>query len=553
MAFHRTARPAGRQVVVPAAGDAQTWPGLARLEVLLAVAAFAVLCAMALSVAPRLNADGYAYRASIIAMTDGHFLTLSTAQAQALAGQLDRCPPSARSCQFGPRIEFWVQLPGGRWISEKDPGYPFLAAPFQGLGIIRLAPLFYGALGCLGLFFGARRWLGRFGGAAAVGLFCSSGAALLFAWQDYWPTFTDASLIAAGTGALLWAVLAGDAEARRRTWIGLLGFLAIEAAVFVRYTNIVVLGCAVAAVLATRRRRPASIPPGALRWWAGSVACFAAGVAVFDDLIYGGPLKSGYRPGEVTFSLGAILPNLRYVPGYLIQAMPVLALGLVSLAWITGRRVRLRHAAGEQAVAARRDFAVGLALAGSWLGVWALYAAYTWTARPGIGTWQTARFYLPAIGALALLGAWLVIQAPSLVRLPGRASLAASAVPAAAVLVMLFAFGVWSFHDMVNPGSPAPPPHRCNIGEPHCQVTAPPGAVARNLGGRPFMIMTHAGHGPRDDVTLRAFWADLMGWRLLLTLTHSGDYSYTDQEEFLSHLVQAGIIPPPWPARSSPR
>ena len=69
----------------------------------------------------------------------------------------------------------------GRWISEKDPGYPFLAAPFQAAGIIRLAPLFYGALGCLGLFFGARRWLGRYGGPAAVVLFCSSGAALLFA------------------------------------------------------------------------------------------------------------------------------------------------------------------------------------------------------------------------------------------------------------------------------------------------------------------------------------------------------------------------------------
>jgi hypothetical protein len=48
-------------------------------------------------------------------------------------------------------------------------GCPFLAAPFQAAGIIRLPPLFYGALGCLGLFFGARRWLGRYGGAAAVG------------------------------------------------------------------------------------------------------------------------------------------------------------------------------------------------------------------------------------------------------------------------------------------------------------------------------------------------------------------------------------------------
>jgi hypothetical protein len=478
MAIRRTARSPGRaarrHAVPAAAGGAERSPGLARLEVLLAVAAFAALCAVALSVAPQLNADGYAYRASIIGMTDGHFGTLSDAQVHALAAQLDRCPPSARTCQAGPSIEFWVHLSGGRWISEKDPGYPFLAAPFQWLGIIRLAPLFYGALGCLGLFFGGRRWLGRFGGTAAVALFCSSGAALLSAWQDYWPTFTDASLIAAGTGALLWVVLADGAAAWRRTWVGLLGFLAIEAAVFVRYTDIVVLGCAVVAVLVVRWRRAASVPRGALRWWLCSVALFAAGVAVFDYLIYGGPLRSGYRPGEVTFSLSAILPNLRYVPGYLIQAMPMLVLGLASLAWIARQRVRTKQADGEQTAIARRDFAVGTALAASWLSVWALYAAYSWTARPGIGTWPTARFYLPAIGAIALLGAWLVVRAPSLVRPSRRVPLAAYVVPAG-VVVMLFGFGAWSFQDMLNPGNQAPPPHRCNIGEPHCHATAPPG------------------------------------------------------------------------------
>ncbi len=332
-----------------------------------------------------------------------------------------------------------MQLPDGRWISEKDPGYPFLAAPFQLLGIIRLAPLFYGALACLGLFFGARRWLGRYGGTVAVGLFCSSGAALLFAWRDYMPTFTDASLIAAGTGALLWAMLADEAATRRRTWIGLLAFLAIEAAVFTRYTNIVVLGCAVLAVLAVRWRRPASVPRGALRWWLGSVVLFGAGVAVFDDLVYGGPFKSGYRPGEITFSLGAVGPNLRYLPAHLLQAMPMLVLGLVALVWIAVRWVMLRRADGRQAsrqdegeqadsgqadserrggerddsertAAARRDLAVGLALAASWFSVWGLYATYTWTAAPGLSSLQAVRFYLPAIGAISLLGAWLVTR-----------------------------------------------------------------------------------------------------------------------------------------------
>jgi len=435
---------------------------LARSELVFAVAAFAVLCAAVLRVAPQLvEPDDYAYRASIVAVTDGHFLTLSTSQVRALAAQLT---PSAgpgqqvlaRPGPLGGSIEQWVQLSSGQWISEKDPGYPFLAAPFQALGIIRLAPLFFGALGCLGLFLGGRRWLGRFGGAAAVGLFCSSGAALLFAWRDYMPTFTEAALIAAGTGALLWAVLAEEVAARRRTVIGLLGFLAIEAATFVRYTNIAVLGCAVAAVLAVRRLRAASMPRGALWWWLGSVALFGTGVAVFDDVAYGGPLRSGYQPGEITFGADAIMPNLRSMPAHLIQAMPVLIFGLAGVTWIAVRWVQLRRADGEKAGPAHRDFAVSLALAASWFSVWGLYAAYTWTTQPGLSTLQAARFYLPAIGAIALLGAWLLARVRHLVRAPGRASL--MAVTSAAAVVALFGLGVWSFNDMVNSRDPGSPP-----------------------------------------------------------------------------------------------
>jgi hypothetical protein len=424
----------GMSLMARASDEARPWAWVRvsrdRAEAFAAVAAFAVLCLLVLSSASRLvEPDDYAYRASIVAITQGHFLTLSTAQVDRLAAQLPGPVAGA------PGVLQWVQLPGGRWISEKDPGYPFLAAPFQAAGMIRVAPLFYGALGCLGLFFGARRWLGRYGGPAAVVLFCSSGAALLFAWRDYMPTFTDASLIAAGTGALLWAVLADEATARRRTWTGLAGFAALEAAVFVRYTDIVVLGCAVVAVVAAWRLR--AVPAAALRWWLGSVAVSIAAVAVFDDLVYGGPLTSGYRPGEITFSLSAVLPNLRYMPAHLIQAMPMLVLGLAALAWIAGRRVKLRGAAAEQAAHACRDLAVGLALAASWLSVWGLYAAYTWTANPFGSTLQFARFYVPAIGAISLLGSWLVT------RLPRRASLAA--VASAALTAAMFGLGAWPF------------------------------------------------------------------------------------------------------------
>ena len=152
-------------------------------EACLAVAAFAVLCVLVLRAAPYSpEPDDYAYRASIVAMTDGHFFTVSGAQAHALA---ERLAPVLGGSGLDPApgggpVQ-WVQLPGGRWISEKDPGYPYLAVAFQAVGAIRLAPLLYGALACLGLYAGGRRWLGRFGGAAAVGLYCSSGAAILFA------------------------------------------------------------------------------------------------------------------------------------------------------------------------------------------------------------------------------------------------------------------------------------------------------------------------------------------------------------------------------------
>jgi hypothetical protein len=96
---------------------------------------------------------------------------------------------------------------------------------------------------------------------------------------------------------------------------GLAGFAALEAAVFVRYTDLVVLGCAVAAVVAAvvAAAKLRAVPGAALGWWLGPVAVSAAGLALFDDLGYGGPLTSGYRPGEITFSPGAVLPNLRYM------------------------------------------------------------------------------------------------------------------------------------------------------------------------------------------------------------------------------------------------
>ena len=95
-------------------------------------------------------------------------------------------------------------------------------------------------------------------------------------------------------------------------------------------------------VIVAWRLRAAKLSAGTLCGWLATAAVLSVvGVAIFDDLVYGGPLTTWYRymtgPGEITFGLGAVGPNLQYMPAHLMQAMPMLALGLAALAWIIVR------------------------------------------------------------------------------------------------------------------------------------------------------------------------------------------------------------------------
>jgi hypothetical protein len=128
------------------------------------------------------------------------------------------------------------------------------------------------------------------------------------------------------------------------------------------------------------------------------------------------------------------------MPAHLMQAMPMLVLGLIALAWIVVRWLTLRRAGAQAGAIARLDLSVGAALAASWFALWGLYSAYTWTTDPTSVTVQVVRFYVPALGAMALLGAWLVT------RIPGRARWAG--LTSAAVIAAMFGLGVWSFYAM---------------------------------------------------------------------------------------------------------
>src|SRR5258708_30766530 len=119
----------------------------------------------------------------------------------------------------------------------------------------------------------------------------------------------------------------------------------------------VVPGGAVLAVLVAWWLRAGRLSGSAVAWWLASVGVFGAGAAVFDTLIYGGPLRSGYRPGEIRFSFSALGPNLRYMPAHLIQAMPMLVLGLGALAGIAITLLRRRRTSRQPAAAAPRRLA----------------------------------------------------------------------------------------------------------------------------------------------------------------------------------------------------
>jgi hypothetical protein len=210
-------------------------------------------------------------------------------------------------------------------------------------------------------------------------------------------------------------MLATERTTRRRVVVGLLGFVALEAAVLVRYTNVAILAVAVLVVLLVLRR--ARLPLRAAGWWLGSVALLVVGVLVFDQLAYGSALKTGYSSGEITFSLASAIPNLQHMPAQLVAAMPMLVLALGAVGWMAVRAVRSRRPGvdPDRRVIYRRDAAVAAALAAGWIGIWGLYAAYDWTVRTGSmpgGGIHVIRFYLPALGLITLLAAWLLAHLP---------------------------------------------------------------------------------------------------------------------------------------------
>jgi hypothetical protein len=291
------------------------------------------------------------------------------------------------------------------------------------------------------------------------------------------PTFTGAALVAAGAGALLWSLLAGDASAKRRTVAGLLGFPALEGAMLIRYTDVIALAVAVAAALLVWRFVPDRVPRQALWWQLGSVAVAGALVLAWDQLVYGSALTTGYASGVVTFGLGAIRGNLSHMPRHLTTTMPAFWLALAGLVWLVARSIRLRRTAPLDVVrpsraAAHRDLAVAAALAAAWAGNWGLYFTYYWTTQVGGGgAVHLVRFFVPALASIALLGAWPLARLPRWL--------------AGAIVAAFFGLGLWSFATMAadaRGGMPGAGPGGRPGGFPG---GTPPGGSGNGMPGAP--------------------------------------------------------------------
>jgi hypothetical protein len=95
----------------------------------------------------------------------------------------------------------------------------------------------------------------------------------------------------------------------------------------------------------------------------------------------------------------------------------------------------------------RRDALVALALGAGWLAVWGLYSTYTWTVGQTLGPGNpihVVRFYVPALGLMALLGAWLLTHVPKWA--------------ASALLALVVGLGLWSYVTPANDRVAGRPP-----------------------------------------------------------------------------------------------
>jgi hypothetical protein len=406
-------------------------------EVLATITAWALFCVTLTSKTPILfEADDYAYRASIMALKNG-LIVLSQAQYTHLNNLLKG------NAVVG--IYQWTHLANGNWISQKNPGFPFLAEPFYLLGNLRLIPAFYALLAVGGIFLGARRWLGSGGGLVASVCFLFTGASLTYGYRITMPTFTEACLIGCALGLIIWSALA-EQGSKAQTIGSSTAFFLLGCAVFSRYTNAVIYFGVLVVLLVWRKKFGFTIRSVAN--WLSITGLFLIGILEFDHHFYGGWLSTGYSGQQFSSSLANFPKNISQIPAFLVEAMPVLLIAIWAGIHIA-RRSKRKLASPSDTIAT--DRMIGLILSVCIVLPWALYFGYNRTAitLDSTAAVHVVRFYVPALAPLALLAAWQLMK----LNIKWRVG----------ILVLLVVTSFWSFQSLTKqtpplPGQPGGPP-----------------------------------------------------------------------------------------------
>jgi hypothetical protein len=399
-------------------------------EILATLGAWVTFCVALLFKAPVLfEADDYAYRASIVALRNG-LITLTPSQYAALNSALKG------NGAFG--IYQWTHLSNGNWISEKNPGFAFLAEPFYFFGNLRVAPAFYALLAVTGLYLGARRWIGPWAGFVASVCFLFTGASLAYGYRVTMPTFTEACLVAAALGLVVWSIN-NDFSERGKGLASSLGFVLLGAAVFSRYTNAVIYLSVLAFLIIWRKQFKFRLT--AIVSWLIISAMFVTLILVFDKHFYGGWFKTGYAGQSFSTSLGNFPKNISQISGLLVEVMPVLIVAVLGAVKVlrTGKGLGIGGPTLD-----RIDRKIGLLLIFVVVTSWGLYFGYDRTAfnLSSGAALHVVRFYTPVLGALALLATWQLMKFRWRIR--------------TVVLTLLVLCAFWSFSNLTKQTPPAP-------------------------------------------------------------------------------------------------
>jgi hypothetical protein len=312
----------------------------------------------------------------------------------------------------------------GASVPMCSPGYPIVMAAARLLAgrpaMFAIVPL-CGAAAVWLTFVLGHRVAGPHAGAIAAILLAASPPLL---YQVVQP-MSDVPAAAAWAGAL--AAVTDPRFATSRAW-AIAGGLFTAIAILVR-PNLAPLAVAVA--FAVFIARPLTVRAVMRTWIAFAVGALPSivTVALLQNAMYGGPLKSGYGDLSFLFRLEHVWPNLQRYPVWLIQTETPIVLLALATPWLARDSVSHRRVLWLLAFA---------------LAVFACYIPYE-----VFDAWWFLRFVLPAYPALLVLTAaavvWLVQGRRSSWRVAGYTACAIVMVMLVRESIQRHAFGLWEF------------------------------------------------------------------------------------------------------------